>query len=245
MGTDGTGPPSAALGSTPKGWPNSAPITAVTAIARAPQNTTRAAPAHGRAPPTRAASHPSPPSSTSDVPPTSGDQRRLRAEGDGQQRRRGAHGKARGRRESGLQGPRTKDLRDTELVTSMARQGIVRHQLGGHLVSQARVETAADVYRRQLRELRIRRRRQLHRLSPQVSALRVGLRADRHVFPGGHGHRAGDEGRRARDQHARGARVSRRHTQDQARRGHDPVVGTEDGRPKPADLCRAMRFSMM
>src|SRR6478672_11160666 len=50
--------------------PNNHPTPAVTAIATAPQNVTRAAPSHGDAPPVRAASTPSPARQNNDAPAT-------------------------------------------------------------------------------------------------------------------------------------------------------------------------------
>jgi hypothetical protein len=128
---------------------------AVTAIASAPQNTTRIAAVHDRAPPTRAASHPSPPSSTSEVPPDHWEKRGLRADRHGDQRRRGPHREARGRGESGLQGARAKSVPDAELVARMTPQRIVRHQLSGHPLGQLRFQAPTDVDRRQLGELRV------------------------------------------------------------------------------------------
>ena len=224
--------------------PKTAPTAVVTAIARAPQNTTRTAPVHGRAPPTLAASHPRTARSASDAPATIGRSVDVGAERDGHERGRGAHREAGRRRERRLEGPRAEHVGDAQLVARVAGQRIVRHQLDGHLLREARIEAAADVDRGQLGQLRVRLRGQLLLLAAEIGVLRVGLGADRHVLPGGHRHRAGDEPGGAGDQHARGAGVGRRHAEDEAGRRHDAVVGSEDRGAKPADVLRAMHLRM-
>ncbi len=77
-------------------------------------------------------------------------------------------------------------------------------------------------------------------LAVEIRALGVGLGADRHVFAGSHRHRSGDEPGHGRGQHGAMCGVCCRDPDDQAGRGDDSVIRTEDRGSEPADLRRAM-----
>jgi len=69
----------------------------------------------------------------------------------------------------------------------------MRGQLLGHLMGQGGGQAAAFVDQGQLGQLVVRVLGQFPFLQGQVGALGIGLRADRHVFAGGHRYCAGDQ----------------------------------------------------
>ena len=68
----------------------------------------------------------------------------------------------------------------------------------------------------------------------EVGALDVGLRADRDVFAGGHGHGAGDETRDAGGQHGAATAARGRDPDHEAGGRDDSVIRAEDGGAQPA-----------
>ena len=87
-----------------------------------------------------------------------------------------------------------------ELVAGMGCQGVVRHQLLGHLGGEQRLQAAGDVDACQLRVFLSRVGRELMPLARQVGLLSVGLRADGDVLASGHRHRPGAAPRNTFDQ---------------------------------------------
>ena len=123
-------------------------MAAVIAIASAPQNVTRSAPAAIGAPPARAATPPSTASDTSDDARDQRDGVRRGASGRDRERQRGAGREASGRGERGLDRPRALRRRDAELVARVRAERVVLHELVRDLAREMRVEPAADVDRR-------------------------------------------------------------------------------------------------
>jgi hypothetical protein len=70
------------------------------------------------------------------------------------------------------------------------------------------------------------------------------LRTDGDVLACGHRHRARNQAGNARNQDAGAAGIRRGHTNDQAGRGNDAVVGAEDGGTEPADAVSAVALSV-
>ena len=92
--------------------------------------------------------------------------------------------------------------------------------------------------------LGLRLRGQFVALSHQVCLLGVGLRADRHVLTGRHRQRAGDETGDTGDQDVLTRRIGRRNADDQARGGHDAIVGAQHRGTKPSDSFTAVTLTM-
>ena len=164
--------------------PKMRPTPAVTAIARAPQNPTRAAPTIADAPPVRAAIAPSAIRQTNEVTDTT-----TTLGGTTMMAR------------IGTAAPAVKVAADANAACSgravcssvspnssrcVCNQRILRHQLTGHLSRKIAVEPSTNVYRRKLVFLNFRLRREFASFAIQVGAFRVGLRADRYVFASGH-----------------------------------------------------------
>ena len=126
----------------------------------------------------------------------------------------------------------------------MGAQGIVRHQLRGHLVGQLGREAARHVDRCQLQVFGFRLGLQLNPFTRQVGPLGVGLRRDRHVFAGRHGHRTGHQGSNARDQQFVLPSAGRRHAQHEAGGGDDAVIGAQHGGAQPAYAFGAVQFGV-
>ncbi len=99
----------------------------------------------------------------------------------------------------------------------MSAEGIVRHQLLGHLSRQARLQTAAHVDLRQLLALEMRVGLELGPLPVEIGLFNIGLGADRNVFPGSHRHGARDQTGHTGDQHVTAGRLRRRDPDDEAR----------------------------
>ncbi len=186
---------------------------AVTAIASAPQNMTRAAPAATFAPPARAARPPSSARPASDVAATSastpvGEASPATSSGSAAPAAKLA---AEVRRR--LHRPRGCRARDAELVAGVRAERVVRHQLFGDLARERGVEPSADVDRRELVVLGGVVGLELAALALEVRLLGVRLRMHRHVLAGRHRHRAGDEPCGARDEDRGVARVGGRYAE--------------------------------
>ena len=213
-------------------------------MAAAPQSATRAAPRHKPAPPSRAETAPSAARNTNDdsaTQATSCKRRRPRRHAD---RQHGADGEARGRRERRLHRARGRGVGQAEFVARMGAEGVVRHELPGHLVGECRIEPALDVDARQLAPLAGRVAQQFGLLAGAVGLLGVGLRMDRDELAGGHRHRPGDQRRHAgqQDRAVVGARDA--DAEHEARSRHDAVVRAEHGRAQPADAVAKVAFGM-
>jgi hypothetical protein len=123
-------------------------------------------------------------------------------------------------------------------------QGVVGHQLLGHLFGELGIEPASDIDRRQFPVL-------AHVIGPQFRAfqLEVGLfgvclRVHGHVFARGHRHRPGHQAGDTRHHYVAVTGMRRRDTEHQARRRKDPVVGAQHRRAQPADACGAVLFRL-
>ena len=66
-----------------------------------------------------------------------------------------------------------------------------------------------------------------------VCALHVGLRADRHILTGRHGHRPSRQPCNACGQDRARRSTTGRHAHQQARGGHQPVIGPQHRRAQP------------
>jgi hypothetical protein len=153
---------------------------------------------------------------------------------------RSADRECQGGRECGLHRARGQCRGDTQLVAGMSGQGVLGHELCGYLSGEGGRQAASDVDCRELLLLGRATSGQLPPLPLQIGSLGVGLGADRDVFTGGHGHGTRHQPGNSRDQNGRAAGLGRRDPEHQTRRGDDPIVGAEDGGPKPADALGAM-----
>ena len=222
-----------------------APTAAVRAMASAPQNVTLIAALATDAPPVRAATAPSTPRNSNELPATahmsnvSGTRITIISGSDG------AHRERRGRRQRlPAPGVRSRIVGDAELVARVRGQRVVRHQLVGDLRRQLRGPGRARRRWRHSRLLgtggggellalagQIRRSVSACELtdtyspaaidmapatSPATPATRISARA----APGG------------------------RHADDEAGGRHDAVVGAEDGGAQPADSIGSVSFKM-
>jgi hypothetical protein len=126
----------------------------------------------------------------------------------------------------------------------MRLQRAVRHQLPGTVRRQVPIQTALLVDVGELVLFGLRLCRQLVALPREIRLLGVGLRADRHVFAGGHRQRAGDETRDSGDQHVLPRGIGGRDADDEARRRDDAIVGAEHRGTKPPDSFAAVTLTM-
>ena len=185
-----------------------------------------------------------PPSSarnTSEVPDTSGNERRAGATTATSSGMRRADREARRRGERRLDRTRAERLGDAELVARVRAERVVGHELVGDLPGERGIEAARDVDRRQLAGARPRRRPRAPRARASRSALSVSAceRTDTYS-PAAIDMAPGDQAGDAGDQHAAVRRVRGGDAEHEARRGHDAVVGAEHRGAQPADAVRAM-----
>ena len=97
----------------------------------------------------------------------------------------------RGRRgQRGLHRTRGGDFRNAKLVTRVGSQGIFRRQLAGNLPRQRLIDATLDVDFGKLIKLKPGVLFQLLAFARKIRPLGVGLRADLHIFAGGHRHGA-------------------------------------------------------
>ena len=68
----------------------------------------------------------------------------------------------------------------------MAAQGVMRHQLTGHLVCEVRRQTPAHIDAREFGMLRVRVRFDLNALTLQIGIFSIGLRMDGNVLTRSH-----------------------------------------------------------
>ena len=118
-------------------------------MAKAPQNTTRAAARQTLAPPALAPTAPSTARVMSDAVVTMGMIMPAGRGESGEQRHGGAGGKRRGRRQRGLHRARDRDLRDAELIARVGAERVLGHQLPCDLARQLGLDAALDVDSRQ------------------------------------------------------------------------------------------------
>ena len=217
---------------------------AVTAIATAPQATTRTVARRRGAPPSRA---PMSPSSASAISVT-------------RRPRRPAPPPASPRRPAAAapHPPRTTAptstrpgtaapplLFEAQLVARMRPQRAAARQGLRHLARQRRGQAPLLVDPGELSQLAIRVAAKLALLQADVGLLGVALRADRHVLAGGHrqrpGHQPGDPG--GDDRSTR--RAGSGHAEHEARGRQDAVVGAKHRGPQPvrsvAEVNREVR----
>ena len=124
----------------------------------------------------------------------------------------------------------------------MRPQRIVLHERHGHLLREGGIEAALLIDRGEFLVLAFAVGLQFAPFQREGRLLRIGLRAHRHVFPGGHRHGPGHEPCDAGHHHVAARRVGRRHAEHEACGGHDPVVGAQYRGAEPADAAGAMRF---
>ena len=216
---------------------------AVSAMAKAPQKTTRAAARQTLAPPAQAPTAPSTARVTSEAVVTTGMIIAGGRDNGREQRHRGAGSERCRRCQCRLHGTRRGDLRDAELIARVGAERVLGHQLHRDVARQLGIDAALDVDLRQLLPLALDVVGQLLRLACQLGVLGIGLRADRDVLAGRHRHGAGDEAGDAGDENVAMGAVRRGHAGDEAGGGQDAVVGAEHGSPQPADAADQMVLS--
>ena len=126
----------------------------------------------------------------------------------------------------------------------MGTEGVVRHQLLGHLLRQAALEPSADIDGRQLTPFRGRILFELGSLARQVGILSVRLRMDRDIFTSGHRHGPGHQPRDARHQNVAVAGTGSRDADHETGGRDDAIVGAQHGGAQPADAVSAVTFSV-
>jgi len=87
--------------------------------------------------------------------------------------------------------------------------------------------------------------RQFFPLTVQIRIFCVGLGADGDVFARSHRHGTGDKARHPGNQNVAGCGMCGRHADHQARRGHDAVIGSQDGSAQPTNPIRAVSLSVL
>ena len=108
----------------------------------------------------------------------------------------------------------------------MGGQGVFRHQLPGNLPCKSQIDAALDVDFGKLFELKLGILAQLYAFAREIGLFSVGLRADGHIFSGGHRHGASHQSRDARDQNVVLRRSRGGNADDQACGRDDAIVGT-------------------
>jgi hypothetical protein len=79
----------------------------------------------------------------------------------------------------------------------------------------------------------------------EIGLLGICLRVDRHIFPRRHGDGSGYQAGNSREHYAVVSGMRRRHTQYQASRRKDPVVGAQYRRSQPANAPAAVPFLLV
>ena len=120
----------------------------------------------------------------------------------------------------------------------------MRHQLIGNLPGEHGLEPASDVDGRQFLALPLVVRLQLRAFQLEVGFFGVGLRVHRHVFTRRHRHRSGDQAGDPRHHHVAVRRMGGCHTEHQAGRREDAIVGAQYRRAQPGDASGAVPFSL-
>ena len=127
----------------------------------------------------------------------------------------------------------------------MCPQGVLRHELPRDLACKAGFDTACDVDLCQflafMRQIRV----EFPGFTGQVGMFGVGLGANRDVFPGGHGHRAGRQPGDACDQRIMRRGRGRGDPHHKAGGRDDPVVCARDRGAEPSYACDQMALWMV
>ena len=152
--------------------------------------------------------------------------------------------KVRRRCQRGLQRPGRKLLGQSQLVARVRAERVLRHEPACDRPRKLRLQAAPHIDPRELVLLGLRLGGELALLACDIRLLGVGLRADRHVFAGGHRQRARDEASDAGDQDLLRVRLGRGNADDQARRRDDAVVSAKHRRAQPADSCTPVLLTM-
>ena len=129
-------------------------------------------------------------------------------------------------------------LGNPKLIARVGAQGIFRHELPGDLPRKLPIDAALDVEISKLIELEFGIVAQLLAFAPEVRPFGVGLRADGHIFAGGHRHRASHQSRDTGDQHTVLCCGCRGDTNDQAAVERMPSLA-----PSTAALNHPMRLT--
>ena len=132
----------------------------------------------------------------------------------------------------------------TELVAQVSLQRVVLMQRHSDLLGELAGNPTRLVDRGELLKLPGRIGGQLGHLDAPVSALHVGLRADRHILTGRHGHRPSRQPRNTSGQDRAGPGTTGRHTNQQARGRHQTVIGPQHRRTQPTRPTRLMPLRM-
>jgi len=133
-------------------------------------------------------------------------------------------------------------LGEAEFVARMGTDGIVRHQLLGHLLRQAGLEPPTDIDGCQFPLLCGRILLEFRPFARQVGILGVRLRIDRDVFTSRHRHGPGHQPRDTGHQNVAVTRAGSRDTDHEAGRRHQAVVGAQHRGAQPAYALGAMTF---
>jgi hypothetical protein len=220
---------------------------AVSAMAKAPQKTTRAAARQTFAPPAWAPTAPSTASVTSEAVVTMG---MIMPAGEMMTASSGmaapeANVAADVRAACGLHWSRGGDLRDAELIARVRAERVLGHQLQRDVTSEIGIDAALDVDLRQLFPLALDVVGELLRLARQLGVLGIGLRADRDVLAGGHRHGSGNEAGDAGDENVAMGAAGGGDAGDETSGGQDTVVGAEHGSTQPADAADEVMLGML
>jgi 4'-phosphopantetheinyl transferase len=138
----------------------------------------------------------------------------------------------------------SESLRDAKFVAGMCAYRVVRHELLGDLLGEHGVDAATNIDRRQFFALAHIVHPEFRSFTHEIGLLGVRLRMHRDVFTGSHRHSPGHEAGDPCDQYAAAGPMRCRDPEDQTRGRKDTVVRTQYRRPQPADVLRAMPFSM-
>ena len=114
--------------------------------------------------------------------------------------------------------------------------------MGGDLASKFGVESPRDIDGGQFGMFGFAIGGEFLAFPLEVGIFRIGLGTDGNIFPCGHGHRARDQAGHTGDEHTVAGGFGGGHTEDQAGRGNDAVVGAEDGGAEPPNAVSAMNF---
>ena len=152
-----------------------------------------------------------------------------------QQWHRGARGKGHRRGECSLHGAGTEGIGYSEFVTGMRAQGVFLHQLRGHLVCKHLVESTLDIDGGELRVFVFAIGGQLDPFALQIGPLCIGLGTYGDILSGSHRHGACHESGDTGDKHTTAASLCCRNANNQAGRGEEAVICTQDRSAQPSD----------
>lgn len=162
----------------------------------------------------------------------------------GGERHGGAGGEGHSGSEGGLQGAGGHVWHDAEFLAGVNGEGVLGHELFGHLAGEGGIEAALDVDIGELGEFARRVGAQFGGLAGEIGVFGIGLGTDGDVFPSGHGHGSGGETGEARDEDFRAPDTGRGNADDEAGGGDKAVIRPQDGGAKPADAVGAVSFAV-